>query len=142
MTKIIVILLIGLIFEATGVVFLSGGLKQIGEIEKVSVSEIVRVVKKGATNHRILIGIALEAIFFGCLCYLLSRQDVSLIWPLTALGFVITAISAKIFLNEQISWVRWLGISLIVIGAGVTTYSEKLKEKKDPVLPVEAPQQN
>ncbi len=135
MTKIVVILLIALVFEAVGVVFLSGGLKQIGgEAKEISISEITRLIKRGVTNPKVILGIALEAIFFGALCYLLSTQDVSLIWPLTALGFVITALAAKIFLHEQVSWTRWLGISLIVLGAGITTYSQKVKEKKaDPV---------
>ncbi len=130
MPKFILILLIALIFEAVGVVFLSGGLKQIGDVQKVNTSEIVRLIKRGATNKNILLGVFLEAIFFGFLCFLLSRQDVSLIWPLTALGFVFTALSAKFFLGEHVSWIRWLGIALIVIGAGITTYSEKVKEKK------------
>lgn len=130
MPKFVVILLIALLFEAVGVVFLSGGLKQVGELKQVNVSEIIQLIKRGATNKSVLIGVFMEAVFFGFLCFLLSRQDVSLIWPLTALGFVFTALSAKFFLGEQVSWIRWLGICLIVIGAGITTYSEKVKEKK------------
>ena len=137
MSKFIVILLIALVFEAVGVVFLSGGLKQIGDVQQVNVAEIIRLMKRGATNKNILTGVFFEAIFFGFLCFLLSRQDVSLIWPLTALGFVFTAVSAKIFLGEEVSWVRWVGILLIVVGAGITTYSEKIKEKKKDAPQVE-----
>ncbi|MEO5804053.1 MAG: EamA family transporter [Verrucomicrobiota bacterium] len=137
MAKILLVLIIALVFEAVGVVFLSGGLKQIGEPEKISVSEVSKLIKRGATNRNILLGVLLEAIFFGALIYLLSQRDVSLIWPLTSLGFVITAFAAKIFLGEQVSGLRWAGVGLIVLGAALITYSEKKTDAG--TSPVSAP---
>lgn len=130
MPKIITILLIALVLEAVGVVYLSAGLKQIGEVQHISAAEIGRIITRGATNKNILLGVFFEAVFFGALLYLLSQRDVSLIWPLTSLGFVITALAAKLVLKEEVSWVRWCGVALIVIGAGVITWSEKMKERK------------
>jgi uncharacterized membrane protein len=75
-------------------------------------------------------GVFFEAIFFGFLLYLLAQKDVSIVWPLTALGFVITSLAARIFLNEEISSLRWTGIFLIVLGAGLITCSAKTKERK------------
>ena len=132
MTKILVILIFALCVEAVGVVFLSKGLKQIGEVQSVTAREIGRIIVKGATNPSVLLGVALEAAFFGALIYLLSQRDVSLIWPLTALGFLITALAAKLILKEEVSAVRWAGIFLIVIGASLVSYSEKAKEKPAP----------
>ena len=96
-------MLIALVFEAIGVVFLSGGLKQIGEPKTINVAEITSLILRGATNKNILLGVFFEAIFFGFLLYMLSQKDVSIVWPLTALGFVITSLAARIFLKEQIS---------------------------------------
>ena len=127
MTKFILILLIALVFEAIGVVFLSGGLNQIGEPKTINATEIMLLIKRGATNKNILIGVFFEAIFFGFLLYLLSQKDVSIVWPLTALGFIITSLAARIFL---ISSVRWAGICLIVLGAGLVTWSAKQKENE------------
>ena len=127
MGKFLVILIVALVFEAVGVVFLSGGLKQIGEPQSITAREIAALIKRGATNRNILMGVLFEAIFFGGLLYLLSQRDVSLIWPLTSLGFVLTAIAAKFFLGEQVSGVRWAGVCLIMVGAALITYSEKQK---------------
>jgi len=127
MTKVLTVLLIALVLEAGGVVFLSHGLKQIGEPEKVAAGELLRLVRRGAMNPSILLGVALETVFFGALLYLLSQHDVSLIWPLTALGFVLTALAAKFILREEIHWLRWMGVVLIVIGAALVSYSEKIK---------------
>ena len=123
-------MLIALVFEAIGVVFLSAGLKQIGEPKTMNAAEIASLITRGATNKNILMGVFFEAIFFGFLLYMLSQKDVSIVWPLTALGFVITSLAAKIFLKEEISSVRWAGICLIVLGAGLVTWSGKQKEKE------------
>jgi drug/metabolite transporter (DMT)-like permease len=68
-------------------------------------------------------------VFFGALLYLLAQRDVSLVWPLTSLGFVITALAARWVLREEISWMRWGGVVLIVLGAGLVSYSEVAKSK-------------
>jgi uncharacterized membrane protein len=137
MTKLVIVLLLALTVEAVGVVFLSKGLKQIGEARSVTAGEIVRVVRRGMVNPNILLGVALEAVFFGALLYLLSQKDVSLIWPLTSLGFVLTALSARLILHEQVSAVRWAGVILIVIGAGLVSYSEKAKTPAQSPPPAE-----
>ena len=59
MTKVLLILLVALVLEAVGVVFLSAGLKEIGEVQRVSATEIGRLVRRGATNPKILLGVLL-----------------------------------------------------------------------------------
>jgi len=129
MIKLTLILLIGLVFEAVGVVLLKQGLEQIGEIKRLNTAEIARVVQGGATNKLVLSGVFFEAVFFGCLLILMSRSDaqVSFIWPLTALGFVFTTLAARFYLREDVHWIRWCGIILIMIGAALVSYSEKMK---------------
>jgi drug/metabolite transporter (DMT)-like permease len=133
MLKIISILLVALVLEAVGVVYLSKGLRQVGEVQTVSVAEISRVIKKGLGNANIILGVFFEALFFVGLLILMSRADVSFIWPLTALGFVITTLAAKYVLHEQVSSLRWAGVVFIMMGAGLITWSEQFKEK--PVVP-------
>jgi len=135
MTKLILILVAGLILEAVGVVLLSQGLHEIGEVKRISASEIGRIIGRGATNSHILLGVAFEAAFFGVLLYLLSQRDVSLIWPLTSLGFVITAVAAKFIRHEEITALRWGGVALIVAGAMLVAWSEKKKPTPPQVTP-------
>lgn len=130
MFKYVVILLIGLVFEAIGVVYLSRGLKQIGEPALLNLAAIGSLIRSGATNPNILLGVLFEAIFFSTLLYLLSRGDVSFIWPLTSLGLVLTTLAARFILHEEVTYIRWTGVMLIVVGSGLITWSEKLKEQK------------
>jgi drug/metabolite transporter (DMT)-like permease len=135
MTKLIAILLIGLVLEAVGVVFLSQGLHEIGEAKSVTAGEIGRIIVRGAGNRNILLGVFLMACFFGVLLYLLSQKDVSLIWPLTSLGFVITALAARLVRHEEVSALRWTGVIIIVIGAGFVAWSEQVKTPPAPPPP-------
>ncbi len=129
MFKLLLILLIGLGFEATGVVQLKKGMTQLGDLPQMSVPALWSVVKAGATNGHILMGVFFEALFFGCLLILMSKSDISFLWPLTALSFVFTTIAAMVFLNEEVSLIRWVGVILIVGGAACISYSEHAKPK-------------
>lgn len=128
MAKLLLILFVGLVFEATGVVLLKKGITQVGEIKKMSVSEILRVVQAGATNAAILLGIFFEALFFLSLLVLMSKSDISFLWPLTALSFVMTTLAALLFLDETVSPVRWAGVVFIMIGAALISYSQHARE--------------
>lgn len=124
MAKIILILVIAAMVESVGVAFLSGGLKDVQGVKEVSVSEILRVAKSGVTNPKIILGVALEAAFFGALLYLLSQRSVSFVWPMTSMGFIFTTLAAVVFLHEKVSPARWMGVLLIALGASLVSYSE------------------
>src|SRR5271154_3932328 len=129
MFKLLLILIVGLIFESTGVILLKKGMTHIGNMNDVAAAEIFRLVKAGATNPQILLGVFFEALFFICLLILMSKSDISFLWPLTALSFVFATFAAIWFLGENVSAVRWIGVILIVIGAAFISYSEHAKEK-------------
>jgi drug/metabolite transporter (DMT)-like permease len=107
---------------------LKKGMGHIGEVKKISVSEVARIVKAGATNRNILLGVFFEALFFVCLLILMSKSDISFLWPLTGLSFVFATIAAIIFLGEKVSPMRWAGVVLVVAGAILIGYSEKAGE--------------
>jgi len=125
MATLLLILLIGLAFESTGVVLLKKGMTRIGEVKTVSVSEVIRLVKAGVTNPQILLGVFFEALFFVCLLVLMNESDISFLWPMTGLSFVFATFAAVLFLGEHVSTVRWAGVILIVMGAALISYSEK-----------------
>jgi drug/metabolite transporter (DMT)-like permease len=129
MLKLLLILLVGLTFEATGVVLLKKGMDQIHSLDSWTIAEMFRVFKSGVTSPQILLGVFFEALFFGCLLVLMSKDDISFLWPLTALSFVFTTFAAIWFLHEAVSPIRWIGVALIVLGAAFISYSEHVKEK-------------
>jgi len=140
MIKLLVILLIGLVFESTGVILLKKGMNTIGEMHGYTAAEVIRIVKAGVTNPQILLGVFFEALFFICLLILMSESDISFLWPLTALSFVFATLAAIVFLGESVSWIRWVGVILIMIGAAFISYSEHAREKPAPQAPANSVQ--
>ena len=142
MIKLLLILIVGLVFESTGVILLKKGMNVIGEMHGYSAVEILRVVKMGATNPQILLGVFFEALFFICLLVLMSKSEISFLWPMTALSFVFATFAAILFLGEQVSVARWIGVILIMLGAAFISYSEHAKEKPaTPAKQTSAPNQ-
>ena len=132
MLKLLLILLVGLVFESTGVILLKKGITHIGELNGYNLAEFLRMAKAGITSPQILLGVLFEALFFVCLLVLMSKSDISFLWPLTALSFVFATIAAMIFLGESVSWIRWVGVALIMLGAAFISYSEHAKKPAPP----------
>lgn len=135
MTKILIILVIAFSFEAIGVITLKKGLDQIGPrftARKATISlwkNVLKLVGDWFTNKNVLLGLLLETIFFVLLQYLLGQRDVSFIWPLTALSYVLTTLAAQLLLHERVNATRWGGVALIILGAALISYSEHGRSK-------------
>lgn len=129
MLKLLAILIFGLVCESIGVVLLKRGMNSIGDMAAINLPEMLRVLGAGITNPQILLGVFFEAVFFACLLVLMSKSDISFLWPLTGLSFVFATFAAIYFLGEQVSAFRWWGVVFIMIGAGLISYSEHQKAK-------------
>jgi len=127
MIRMICVLLVGLVLEAIGVVLISKGQKELHTSFAPEVRVVLQMAREALTNRNLLLGVAFEAGFFGCLLFMLSRADVSFVWPLTSLSLVVTTATASWLLHEEVSPLRWAGVCLIMVGAGVVTFTEKQK---------------
>jgi drug/metabolite transporter (DMT)-like permease len=65
----------------------------------------------------IALGIALLIGYFASYLTALSWADLTFVMPATALGNVFLALLAHYWLREDISWMRWMGIVMITVGA-------------------------
>jgi len=107
------------------------------------VNTIAQILLKEAMNHIgafsftwnniIPIGIKIiisPYIITGLFCYVvsvivwllvLSRMDVSVAYPLTSIGFILTAIAAYFLMGEPITMIRFTGIVVIIGGIYLIT---------------------
>ena len=46
----------------------------------------------------------------------LSRLQLSLVYPMVSVAYVLVAFASLIFFKENVSLVRWLGIAIIMVG--------------------------
>jgi len=52
-----------------------------------------------------------------------SRRNISFLYPLTALNYVLVGMGGRLFLGEHISTGRWLGIAVVVAGVALMQLS-------------------
>ncbi|MFL9879124.1 EamA family transporter [Herbaspirillum rhizosphaerae] len=65
---------------------------------------------------RLWLGIAIYAICSAAWLWVLSKCDVSSVYPLLSLSFALVPIFAYFFLREPISMAQWFSIGLIMFG--------------------------
>lgn len=92
---------------------LGHGMQQVGET--VSFSPLAYLA--AFRNPFVIGGVCLLATWIIAQLSLLSWADLSYVLPITAIGYVLTAMLGHFVLEEPISLTRWCGIALITSGA-------------------------
>jgi len=70
-------------------------------------------------NPWVIVGVLLLILWMLSRMTLLSWADLSYVLPVTALGYVLTALMGRFFLGEDVSLGRWAGIALIMSGVSL-----------------------
>jgi drug/metabolite transporter (DMT)-like permease len=102
-------------FSTAGDSFLARGMKELGGVSLHSLPGLLLAI----LNPWVTAGILLLLAFFACYMSALSWADLTYVLPATSLGYVLVALIARFTFHEQISFTRWLGISLIAAGVGL-----------------------
>ena len=88
------------------------------------------LIKKGAVKIHLkkvkdLLKLIEIRIISGIICYgcatvifllLLKTEDLSFLFPLTAMTYIFVSLAGIIFLKEKMSSAKWIGLALIVLG--------------------------
>ena len=135
--KTYVMILLMILFGATGDVLLGKGMKETGGVALTSLQSIFDGLKRGFQNDFVWLGLLSLIIFFVCYLLVLSWADYSFVTPASAINYVITAYMGHAILGEAVSPTRWAGIALICLGVafvGITptsTTSRRVGPKAD-----------
>jgi len=119
MVKTMVIVLIAAALGGTGHVFLAKGMRPVGDLTEAPSHRVGGMVARAVANPWLIVGVVLQASFFFIYLMLLSRADVSLVLPLTAVDYIVVAVLAQYMLGETVTPARWAGMGLIVAGVGL-----------------------
>ena len=115
------ILLVGVVVLAGtgGELAATHAVRQSGEVKDFSLGTLLRILGRAFRRRWMWTGIGLMTIAFYSLLALLSREPVSLAIPATSLSYVAGALGAQVFLGEQVSRLRWLGVTLVCAGVAL-----------------------
>jgi drug/metabolite transporter (DMT)-like permease len=121
--KTLVVLAVIIIAGAMGDVLVSKGMKAVGEITSVDSAHLARTALRAVRQPYVLLGAFCLAIYFFSFLAVLSWADVSLVVPITSLGFLLTTFLAQWALHERVTPQRWAGTLLIIIGVALVARS-------------------
>ncbi len=108
-----------------GELCVSRAMKTIGEVHDFSPLGILRFLGQSLRLPWMWAGVAMMSIGFFSLLAILSVQEVSFVVPVSALSYAAGAFGAKMFLGEQVSRNRWIGIAVVCIGVTIVWWSRK-----------------
>ncbi len=123
MLKTVVVMLVALMAGAVGDILLTQGMKVVGDVSTMKPGQLCATVCRAVSNWRLVAGTALQAVYFGLWLAVLSWEDLSVALPLQALSYLVVAFLAQWYLGEQVSGMRWAGISLICVGVALVARS-------------------
>lgn len=94
-------------------------MKAVGEVTSFHPMAILRTFGRALRVPWMWLGVALMATAFFSLLAVLSKENVSLVVPVTALNYGAGALGGKFFLGEKVSARRWAGVLLVCAGVAV-----------------------
>lgn len=94
-------------------------MKTIGELKQFHPAAVLRTVLRAMRVGWMWLGVLLMAIAFFALLGMLSRENVSLVVPATALSYGVGALGGQMFLRERVTLMRWLGVLLVCAGVAL-----------------------
>lgn len=113
MIKIILLVLLSEVFTAIGQILFK---KTTNALESYSLRDVL-------TKPSIWIGLFSIAISLAIWLMALAEGDLSLVYPIGSLQFILVLFSAHIFLNEKIDKMKFVGTLLVVFGIILITIS-------------------
>ena len=114
--KTAVVLSVAVVANSVGSVCLAREMKTFPALDAVGAAWLFQAAAHVLSNPWIILGVFLLIIFLAAYMAALSWADLSFVLPATAPGYILTAILSRIFLQEDISPLRWAGTILIVAG--------------------------
>lgn len=129
--KTFIVILLATLSAAVGETLLSHGMKKTGEIRLEEPSQWLELILSVVRNPYVFAGVLLLGIFFFLYLAALSWADLSFVMPLTAMSYVFAAVLAKLFLEEDVSWYRWVGTAIITIGIVFVSFDTKQRTPDD-----------
>src|SRR5262249_42209101 len=121
--KTAVVLVLAIVAQAIGDVFLTRGMKALPSIDPGDAAGLLNLFVHGLQSPALWIGTVMLIVFFALYSAALSWADLSFVLPATAFGYVLNVACGYYFLQETISSRRWIASLVITIGVVLVSRS-------------------
>jgi len=111
----LILILLSVMFGIFGQLSLKRGMSGVGVI---TVGDLLSSrVFSILTEKFVILGVFMYFMAAALWVVVLSREEVSFAYPLIGIGYIFTAILARVFFNESLTLIKLLGILFIAVGA-------------------------
>jgi drug/metabolite transporter (DMT)-like permease len=131
--KTYIVVMIAALSASVGESLLSFGMRRYGSMNLAEPSHWLVLISSVVRNPHVSLGVVFLGIFFFLYLAALSWADLSFVLPLTAVSYLFAALLAKFFLKEEVSWYRWTGTIVIVIGIALVAFGGKSRSTDRPL---------
>lgn len=125
MLRSMLLILTSVSLGVAGQLVLKMGIIRAGNLEAALAQSAWRFAAAILGSPLIVLGLAFYGISSVFWLLVLSRVELSLAYPMLALGYVGILIVSAVFLHEEVTTLRWLGTALIVIGVVLNATTAK-----------------
>src|SRR4030095_11970629 len=112
--KTLMLVVLATLSTTIGEVLLAKGMKEVGDVSQLHWTEMWKMLRMFANPH-VALGVTCMAVFFFGYAASLSWAELSLVLPTTAFSIVFATTIASFWLGEPVSFLRWLGV-LVILG--------------------------
>ncbi|MBO9648740.1 MAG: EamA family transporter [Variovorax sp.] len=107
---------LGVFLSSLGSILLKAGATKIDHQQG-----IFSAAFQAAFEWRLQLGVLMYIVPVIIWIYLLKKLDITFLQPLFSLVYIITPILAIAYLGESVSYIKWTGIAIILVGIYVTS---------------------
>ena len=129
--KAIYLILLSILFVASGQLMLKQGLTELGTLD-FSLAQLSGTIALIFTKPLVLLGLSLFASSSLLWLTALSRAELSFAYPLMSISYATVAVTSFLIFHETINWTRILGIAIILIGISILALDGRKNEQPTP----------
>ncbi|MFA6143147.1 MAG: EamA family transporter [Candidatus Omnitrophota bacterium] len=121
--KILLIILFAEVWGVVGQILYKKGVTRIGTPKLRDFNSCISFAKKVFTSPMIMTG--LVSITTGLIIWIvaLAQAELSLVFPITSMQYIVTMVAAHYLLNEKINKLKLIGTVLVMIGITLVALS-------------------
>lgn len=116
MTSVIPLIVTGVILAVTGQTCLKSGMNRIGRIPALASREFAVLPLRLLREPFMLVGFPLYFLAAMVWVVVLSQAPLSFAYPFLGLNYVLVTLVSRLVLKEEVNWMKWAGVSLILAG--------------------------
>jgi len=121
----IIFLLLIVVAGTGGELCVARTMQAVGPATDLRPAALVRLIGRVLRSGWMWLGLLLMAVGFFSLLEMLSLENVSFVVPVTALSYGFGALGGKLFLREQVTRRRWVGVLLVCVGVGLVLIGQR-----------------